>query len=56
MWTVSYRCLYREYWYEEADCDTWDQVLSTVHQLERQGRVARVTGPDGMIYYQTGYA
>lgn len=55
VWTVYYRCLYREYWYEEADCDTWDQVLEAVRRLERQGRMARVTSPQGIIY-QTGYA
>ncbi len=55
MYTVSYRCLYRDWWYDVADCDDLEQALGVASRQERNGRTVRITGPDGIIYQTYAY-
>jgi hypothetical protein len=51
MYTVYYRCLYREHWYEYAEAPNFQMARQYAAALEGMGRTALITDPDGNQVY-----
>jgi len=53
MYSVQYRCLYRDYWYDFADAGYY-MAIEYARQLEAMGRTARILDPGEVVIYETG--
>lgn len=50
MYTVQYRCLYREHWYDDSEWQTWDSAAARAMQLVAAGRRVRVLWAGEVIW------
>lgn len=53
MFTVQYRCLYRDYWYDDIGPVDWNQAVSRVVQLHLAGRRSRIVDEYGNVHWTT---
>ncbi len=54
MYEVSYRCIYRDYWYDYASAGYLRMAVAYAQQLEAMGRTARIQDDAGNVLYETG--
>lgn len=53
MYSVQYRCVYRDYWYDHADSAYLSMAQQYAAELEAHGRVARILDEFGQVIYET---
>ena len=40
MFTITYRCVYRDFWYEGPTTDDWNYAVQLAQQIKAQRRTA----------------
>ena len=53
MFTVQYRCQYREYWYDAGDAPDITQALAIAYPLVQAGRRVRIIDEYGYIVWRS---
>lgn len=58
MFEVQYRCIHRDYWYEDLDTDDWNEAVRRARQVavERRGAPVRVVLTKQVLPYRAGQA
>jgi len=52
VYTVQYRCIYREHWYDDSDYPSIEEAVARAWQLAtEEGRTTRVVDPYGRVVY-----
>jgi hypothetical protein len=53
MWTVQYRCLYREHWYDDSEHMMWEAAAARAMALVAMGRRVRIVDGWGRVVWQS---
>jgi len=53
MFTVQYRCQFREYWYDAGDTPDITQALGIAYRLVQAGRRVRILDDSGFIVWHS---
>lgn len=49
-YVVQYRCIYREHWYDYDTAASWNEAVALAAEVESNGRTARITDYERVLY------